>query len=114
MKFDHKSLLFLIRLIHTIIWLSMIESVFYVLVSGITGMVRLLTWISIALIFLEGVVLLLSGWVCPLHKAAQKLTGMNEINDTFLPQWVFFKGYKVLSALLFFIGLSLVLIKTWR
>jgi len=94
-----------IRLIHTIIWVTMTMAVFYVFYSGIFNKATLHSWLAVGLIFLEGLALLVGRGDCPLHVYALKQTGAHELNDTYLPQWVFFKNYKIIFTVFFLIGL---------
>lgn len=99
-----------IRLIHTIIWIVMFLTVFYVFYSGISGNSGILSWIGVGLIFVEGLALLISKGDCPLHVYALRITGVEKLNDTYLPEWIFFKGYKIILTVIFLIGLMLMLI----
>lgn len=99
-----------IRFIHTIIWFFMVSAVFYVFYSGISGKITVFSWIGTGLIIIEGIALLLGKGDCPLHIYALNITGEKILNDTFLPQWIFFKGYKIILTSIFLIGLILMII----
>lgn len=99
----------IIKIIHTVIWLLMVFSVFYTFYSGVSGNINYLTYISISLVFIEAGVQLYYGWNCPVHLLSQKLSGDKNINDTFLPRFVFKKGNKLFYAFFFSIGLMLIL-----
>jgi hypothetical protein len=77
-----------IRFVHTVIFLilSVILAVFLyeVIVDKITSF----TWIAVALFTVEGIVLIASGWKCPLTAYAESL-GANhgQVTDIFLPKW---------------------------
>ena len=99
-----------IKLIHTLIWIIMFTTVFYVFYSGISANITVFSWLGVGLIIIEGIALLLGKGDCPLHVYAQNITGEKIINDTYLPQWVFFKGYKKILTVVFLIGWGLMLI----
>lgn len=88
----------------------MASSVFYVFYSGISGNISALSWFTVGLILFEGIALLLGKGDCPLHIYALKITGLKNLNDTYLPQWIFFKNYKILLTAIFLFGLILMLI----
>lgn len=102
-----------IRIVHTVIWLVFAGGIFYVFYSGVSGNITVITWIFVIAILLEGVILVANGWVCPLHKLGVAVTGNEEINDTYLPEWVFFPGYKIAFSVVFAIGTVLSLAKTF-
>ena len=99
-----KPTLITIKIIHTSIWIVMAFSVMYVLYSGLSGNVTLLSWVCTWMIVLEGGALLIGKGDCPLHIYAQKIAKEEVLNDTFLPSWIFFRGYKVVFTILFLIG----------
>lgn len=57
---------------HTAIWTFFVLVILYILYSGIIDRINILTWISIALIVVEGIILLINGWRCPLTILAEK------------------------------------------
>lgn len=103
-----------IRLLHTIIWIVMFIAVFYVLYSGLSGKINWISWISISLIFLEAGALVMGKGDCPLHIYALHLTGKEKLNDTFLPEWIFFKGYKLILTAVFLFGFFLMMIRVFQ
>lgn len=105
-----KSLVFL-KLLHTAIWLIMTASVFYVFYSGITGRSTIYSWIAVCLVLGEGVALLLGKGECPLYAYTLRVTGKKKMNDTYLPEWIFFRSYKTVFSMIFLIGLSLMILR---
>ncbi|MCL2812655.1 MAG: hypothetical protein FWD25_12310 [Clostridia bacterium] len=104
-------MLILIKLIHTAIWCVFAAAIFYVLYAGIFDRVTVLVWYCIGLFFVEGLVLLICKWRCPLTIAARKYTNNPKAGfDIFLPAWLA-KHNKMIFSILFAIGLVLVL---WR
>ena len=100
-----------VKLIHTLIWLIFVAAILYVCYAGAFNQVNRLVWYCIGLVFIEGIVLLITKGTCPLTSLARKYTDVHPIGfDIFLPQWLA-KYNKILFSTLFLIGLSLVL---WR
>lgn len=106
-----KTKLFWIKTLHTLIWLVLGSGVLYVLWSGISGNITLLSWICAAAIIVEGVVLLLFDGSCPLTVAARKYSDSQKANfDIFLPD-IIARYNKLIFGSLFVVGLLLML---WR
>ncbi len=100
-----------IKIAHTLIWAFFVAVIFYVVYSGITGDVNVFTWISIFLVFLEGVVLLLFRMFCPLTLWARKYSDSEKDNfDIYLPNWLA-RYNKQIFTIIFILGLILVLIR---
>ena len=98
-----------IKLIHTIIWAFFVAVIFYILYSGIANKVNLFTWIGIALIFGEGLTLLIFKMFCPLTLMARKYSDSEKDNfDIFLPNWLA-KYNKQIFTTLFLAGVFIVL-----
>ena len=110
MKLTRHSKLFWIRSIHSIIIALMAACIFYVLYCGLSGIRGPLLTIALAIVGLEGVILLLSGRRCPLTKLAQKYGDDHErFYDSFLPKQL--TPYVVPGlTLVFVLGLVLVLL----
>jgi hypothetical protein len=103
--------LFLIRLLHTVIWLVMASAVVYVLYGGISGEITTLTWVAVGLVLLEGVVLLIFRGVCPLRFAAAVHTDDHRDGfDIFLPGWLARYTVEIFTPT-YCCGLILVLIR---
>ncbi len=101
-----------IKLVHTLIWAFFVAVIGYILYSGITDTVNTYTWIGIALIFGEGLVLLLFRMYCPLTVLARNYSDSQKDNfDIFLPNWLA-KHNKLLFTSIFVVGLLLVLYRT--
>ncbi len=98
-----------IKIIHTIIWAIMVAAILYILYCGLTNQFNILLWVSIGLIFLEGLALLLNKWNCPLTSIAARYTPDRTDNfDIYLP--IFLAKYtKTVFSALFVIGLFIVI-----
>lgn len=102
------SKLLAIKIIHTVIWAFFVLVIFYILYSGITNSIGILTWMGIALIVLEGIILFINGWRCPLTILGEKYTDQTEVGfDIFLPRWVA-KNNKAIFTTIFFISVIIV------
>jgi len=92
---------FFIKLIHSIIFFIMVICLFYVLYGAFTKTYNEILLIALAAIFLEGLILLLNRWQCPLTNLAKRYgdkTGT--ITDIFLPAWLAPHTFKIFGALL--------------
>ena len=84
-----KSNLIRIKIIHTIIWLFFNVVLFYMAYAVIVNKIDKFVWIGIALILLEGIVLLIFKKMCPLTIMARKYSGSTKDNfDIYLPNWL--------------------------
>jgi hypothetical protein len=84
-----KANLIIIKIIHTIIWLFFNLVLFYMAYAVIVNKIDKYVLIGIALIFGEGLVLLLFKKMCPLTIIARKYSESNKDNfDIYLPNWL--------------------------
>ena len=103
--------LFLIRLVHTLIWIILAGTTFYILYSGLFDRITIYTWLAIAVITGEGLVLLIFKWSCPLTVIARKFSDSQKDNfDIFLPAWLA-RHNKTIFTSIFIAGLVFVLIR---
>jgi hypothetical protein len=103
-------MLFLIKLIHTVIWVVMAAAAFYILYAGVTGTFDWILLISIMLLIVETIVLIVNKWTCPLTPMAEKYTSDREDNfDIYLPEWLA-KYNKMIFGTVFVVGLILVVV----
>jgi len=78
-----------IKIIHTIIWIFFNVVLFYMAYAVIVDKIDLFVWIGIALILMEGIVLLLFRKMCPLTIMARKYSESTQDNfDIYLPNWL--------------------------
>ena len=83
------SNLFVLKLIHTLIWLFFNVVLFYMAYAVVVNKIDKYVWIGIGLILLEGIVLLIFGRMCPLTVLARKYSDSTKDNfDIFLPNWL--------------------------
>jgi cbb3-type cytochrome oxidase subunit 1 len=100
--------LLLIKVIHTVIWAFFVLVIFYILYAGITDRIGVITWLAIASVIVEGIVLLINRWRCPLTIIAEKYTDETDDGfDIFLPCWLA-KHNKTIFTTIFAIGVIIV------
>ncbi|UNC92162.1 hypothetical protein [Candidatus Contubernalis alkaliaceticus] len=103
--------LFFIKLFHTIIWVVFVILISYILYSSIKNIVNAFTFIAILIVGIEGVILFLNGWKCPLTTIAEKYDNKREIGfDIFLPKWLA-KDNKVIFTVLYLSGITIVILR---
>jgi uncharacterized membrane protein YtjA (UPF0391 family) len=83
-----KITLFQIKLTHTIVYWILSLCTVYVLYSGIADHITKWTWIAVVLLLVESVILVVSGWTCPLTVLAERQGALRgSVADIFLPKW---------------------------
>ena len=81
--------LLVIKSIHTLIWLFYNVVIFYLLYAVVANKIDKWVWICVGLVVVEGLVLLLFKWYCPLTVIARKYSASTKDNfDIFLPNWL--------------------------
>lgn len=109
---SNRNKLYLIKSIHTAVWLFFVSVIFHVLWSGITGFISVCTWIAIALVLVEGLTLALFHGKCPLTVIARRYSNSNKHNfDIFLPEWLAHYN-KLIFTILYLVGVILVIAKS--
>lgn len=100
-----------IKLIHTAIWAFMVAVIFYVLYCGVFDKVNIVTWLSIGIIILEGLVLLAFKMYCPLTILARKYSNSTKDNfDIYLPNWIARYNEQIFTTI-FLIGVVTVILR---
>lgn len=81
--------LILVKLLHTMVWLFFNVVIFYMLYAVISNKIDIWLWIGYGLVLLEGLVLLLFRFFCPLTLIARKYSDSTKDNfDIYLPNWL--------------------------
>ncbi len=81
--------LVLIKIIHTTIWVFFNVVIFYMLYAALTNKLDKWLWIGYGLFILEGIILLLFKFFCPLTILARKYSDSTKDNfDIYLPNWL--------------------------
>lgn len=103
-----KITIFHIKLVHTVVFWILSLCVLYALFSGVADRVTAWTWVAVGLVLVECVVLVLSGWTCPLTILAERQGAMRgSVSDIFLPTWLADRIFPICGTLY---GIALVLI----
>ena len=100
-----------IKVVHTIVFWILSFCVLYALYSGVADRVTTLTWVAVGLLLLESVVLIVSGWTCPLTLLAERQGALRgSVADIFLPAWFADRIFPICGTLF---GVALIAI-AWR
>ena len=103
-----KVTMFRIKLVHTVIFWVLSFCVVYALFSAVADRIDVWTWIAVGLLLVESVVLVVSGWTCPLTILAERQgAARGSVADIFLPKWLADRIFPVCGTLY---GVALVLI----
>jgi hypothetical protein len=77
-----------IKFVHTLIFWILSLCVLYSLFSGIADRITSWTWVAVGLVLIESIILIISGWTCPLTLLAERLGAeRGSVSDIFLPKW---------------------------
>jgi hypothetical protein len=107
-----KAGLTLIKTIHTIIWVFFNLVLIYLAYAAISGKIDIWVWIGVAIIILEGLVLLIFRNSCPLTIVARKYSDSTAANfDIYLPNWLA-KYNKLIYTTIFIVILSGLIYRT--
>jgi hypothetical protein len=103
--------IFQIKLVHTLIFWVLSLCVAYALFSGVADRITVWTWVTVGLLLVESVVLLASGWTCPLTILAERQGALQgSVTDIFLPRWFADRIFPICGTLY---GIALLMI-VWR
>ncbi len=81
--------LVLITALHSVIWVFYNVVIFYFVYAVIVNKIDFRAWLCLALVVLEGLVLLVFKQVCPVTIVARRYSGSTRHNfDIFLPNWL--------------------------
>ena len=106
-----KITIFQIKLVHSVIFWILSLCTIYALFSGIADRITTWTWVAVGLLLLESVVLVVSGWTCPLTILAERSGALRgSVTDIFLPKWFADRIFPVCGTMY---GVAVVLI-LWR
>jgi hypothetical protein len=84
-----ESKLIIIKSLHTLVWIFFNVVIFYMLYAVIVNKIDKWLWIGYALFVLEGVLLLVFKFFCPLTVIARKYSNSTKDNfDIYLPNWL--------------------------
>ena len=90
MDSSHATKLVLIKSLHTLIWIVMVCIIGYVVYSGVSGNITVYSWLAVAAVIVEGLVLWLFKGKCPLTVWASNYSDSQKENFA-----IFSKKFKV-------------------
>ena len=100
-----------VKIVHTLIFAALSGCVLYILVSGAFDRITPWTWVAIAAIVIEGLVLAVSGGRCPLTAVAERLGASDgSVADIFLPRWFADRIFPICGSL-YLIGCGAVALR---
>lgn len=103
--------LFQIKLLHTIIFWILSLCTVYALYSGVADRITMWTWIAVVLLLVESVILVASGWRCPLTILAERRGALQgAVADIFLPKWLADRIFPICGTM-YAVALGLIV---WR
>lgn len=86
---NNKQKLTLVKRVHTLIWLFYNGVVLYMLYAAVTDQMDFWFWACYVFLLLEGLVLLLFKFTCPLTLIARRYSDVQKDNfDIYLPEWL--------------------------
>lgn len=93
--------IFVVKLVHTLIFFFLTGCNGILLYSAITGRIATATWIAFGFMVVEGVVLIANGWKCPLRTFAESLgADRGSVTDIFLPKWLADRIFPICGSIL--------------
>jgi len=99
-----------IKVVHTVVFAILSGCVVYTLYSAVFNQITRWTWAAVILVLLESVVLVISGWKCPLTTLAESLGSSDgAVVDIFLPKWCADRIFPVCGTTFFIASALLVL-----
>lgn len=103
-----RSILF-IKTVHSLVFLALAAANLVVLYGALTGRTSAATWISLAAVLGEGIVLARNGWRCPLRLYAERVGAVSgQVTDIFLPRWFADRIFPICTTILAFSCLLLL------
>jgi hypothetical protein len=106
-----KSLIVILRIIHTTVWVILSSYIMYILYAAIINKINKVVWIGILLIIIEGMILLLYKWRCPITVWVEKLSdNYVENTDIYLPKWLA-KNTKTIFTTIYLIAILIILFR---
>ncbi|GAB3246112.1 hypothetical protein GCM10027347_00760 [Larkinella harenae] len=78
-----------IKVLHTVIWIFFNVVIFYMLYAVLANKLDRWLWMGYGFVLLEGIILLIFRWTCPLTLIARKYSNSTNDNfDIYLPNWL--------------------------
>jgi hypothetical protein len=109
-----KVAIFIVKLAHSAIFLSVAASVVYIFYAGVTGRGSRMTRVAVGAALGESLIFTAYRFRCPLRALAEELGAESgQVTDIFLPRW-FADRIPLIFTPLLVIGLSGLLFHRWR
>ena len=106
MAIKKNTKLIIIKSIHTLIWFFFNVVIFYMLYAVVTNRIDQWLWIGYGFFILEGIILLIFKFFCPLTLLARRYSDSGKDNfDIYLPEWLAKNNKLIYTSLLFVIFL---------
>ena len=106
MAIKKNTKLIIIKSIHTLIWFFFNVVIFYMLYAVMTNRIDQWLWIGYGFFILEGIILLIYKFFCPLTLLARRYSDSGKANfDIYLPEWLAKNNKLIYTSLLFVIFL---------
>jgi len=106
MAIKKNTKLIIIKSIHTLIWFFFNVVIFYMLYAVVTNRIDQWLWIGYGFFILEGIILLIFKFFCPLTLLARRYSDSGKANfDIYLPEWLAKNNKLIYTSLLFVIFL---------
>jgi uncharacterized membrane protein YhaH (DUF805 family) len=106
MAIKKNTKLIIIKSIHTLIWFFFNVVIFYMLYAVVTNRIDQWLWIGYGFFILEGIILLIFKFFCPLTLLARRYSDSGKANfDIYLPEWLAKNNKLIYLSLLFVIFL---------
>lgn len=106
MAIKKNTKLIIIKSIHTLIWFFFNVVIFYMLYAVVTNRIDQWLWIGYGFFILEGIILLVFKFFCPLTLLARRYSDSGKANfDIYLPEWLAKNNKLIYLSLLFVIFL---------
>lgn len=100
-----------IKTVHTVVWVILAACILAIPAFGWIEMYRQVLWFT-GIVFVEGLILGLNGWQCPLTSVAARYTDDRRDNfDIYLPAWLARHNKKIFGSL--FVAGELVVFLRW-
>jgi len=107
---DKTGKLVIVKAVHTLIWFFYNCVISYMLYAALFNKIDGLFWWCLGMVLLEGMVLLIFKFTCPLTLVARRYTEDQKDNfDIYLPEWLARNTKRIYTGILVFIILITVL-----
>lgn len=100
-----------LKILHTTVWVALVAMIGYILFSGLANRITPFTYISVGAVIVEGFVLLLFRWRCPITLVARRYSATQEDGfDLFVPRFIA-RHNKTIFTILYLLAVLLVLFR---